>query len=893
MNGLRRYAAGLGRFFGFGQTERREQELEDELRFHIEMQTEENLRRGMSSEEARRQAVLLFGGVEGHKEASRDLRPGRAFDGAARDIRHAARSLATQPLFTITTLLTFALGIGATTVAYSLVHTVLLSPLPYPEPGRLAFVQQVVPEIADQYPVVGVNARSFLRWDASCQASCDGLAVFESDRATHTDTGEPEGLIGARVSPGFFGLLGIVPLHGRLFAEAETTLGADRVIILTHGLWQRRFGGDPAIIGSIIDLDGVPSEVVGVLSSTFHFPQVAHRDLSRRISNAPEYFRPLAWSNSRRNSWGEYDAAVLLRVSKGVSLEAARAELASLTDAEFADAPIHPYPVIEPLAGVITSEARRPLWLLLGVVLSTLLIACVNVANLLGTRWMRRRRELAIRTAIGAGRARLASLVAAESLLITGAGGLLGAGVAWLALDAILRHVPLAIPRLDNVRLDITSFAFAMGLTGGCALLCALLPAWRAASVDPGDMLKAGAHTTTDSGRWAGARRFLVGAEVAVTTMLLVVGGLLLVSFINVLRVDPGFSTTSVVAADLVLPSARYPDSGARARFFDQVLTELDHMPGIEAAGLARGLPLENEGAVDAIIPGGNLQPIGEQAVASHVQVSPGYFRAIGLSLVHGRLFTPDDRGRHVAVISEHTARTVWPSPQEALGRTFTRSPGDVTWEVVGVVADVRLRGLEHEAGLAAYVPYGPEDARPEVSLVIKSQADVVPAVAIGRVRDVVRAIDSQLPLQRARTLDDVVDGTLALRRFQLRLVIGFATTGLLLACIGIYGVSASAVERRRGEIAVRLAFGATPGRVRRLVARQGLTPAVFGLTIGLVLGVGAARIIASMLFGVTPTQPAVVGAVALTMLLAAIVASLEPAARAARTPIVSTLRGA
>jgi predicted permease len=814
-----------------------------------------------------------------------------AFGALMRDTRHAVRSLRGQPLVTSTTLLTFALGIGATTVAFALVQSVLLRPLPYREPDRLVWVQQTVPEIAHQYPMVGVNARSFTRWQESCRTSCDSMAAFAADVATLTGMGEPEGLVGARVSPSLFEVIGVGPVHGRAFTAAEADPGNDRVVMLSYDFWQRRFGGDRGVIGRTIRLDDVPLEIVGVLSSTFRFPEVAHRDLSGRIVNAPAYLRPLGWSEEQRTSWGEYDNAVVLRLRDGASVEAARAELTSLTSAEFAQAPIHPFPVVEPLAATITSDARRPLWLLLGAVLSALLIACVNVSNLLLARWMTRRREFAIRTAVGASRAHLASLVGVESVLLAATGGLLGAAGAWLALDAIVARVPLAIPRLHDVRLDMTALAFAAGLTGVCAVLCSVLPAWRAAGVAPGDTLKAAARTTTDSGRWAGVRRWLVSAEVALTTMLLVVGGLLLASFVNVLRVEPGFSTTAIVAIDLTLPGARYPDAEARARFFDQLLDTLEEVPGIESAGLARKVPLEGEGAVDAFVRDGDARPISEQPIASHVQVSPDYLRTIDVTLVHGRLLTAADRGRDVAVISERAARAVWSSPQDAVGRRFTRGNRDVSWEIVGVVADARLRGLEQEPGLVAYVPYGPKDTQSQLSLVVRTRPDLAPAAVVGRIRDAVQSLDPQLPLQRTRTLVDVLDRALGLRRFQLHLVVAFAAVGLLLACIGIYGVSASGVERRRNELAIRLALGASSGGVRRLVVGQGLAPVCLGLAVGLVLGVGAARVVGATLFGVTPDEPIVIGTVAAGVLVVAIAACLEPAIRAARVPLASTLR--
>lgn len=800
--------------------------------------------------------------------------------------RHAVRTLRTQPLFTATTIATFALGIGATTLVYALVQTVLMTPLPYRQPDRLAFIQEVVPEIAERYPIMGVNPRSFLAWQASCRTTCDALAAVASDATTLTGEGEPEGLVGARVSTNMFELLGIAVARGRLFDEAEAT-GRSAVAIITHGFWQRRFGGDANIIGRRFSLDGQPIEVIGVLPSSFRFPQVANSDWTHRISDGPEYFRPLVWPAALRASWGEYDNAVFFRLRPGVTVEAARAELKSITDADFEKAPIHPYPVVQPLSDAISADVRQPLWLLFGAVTIALLIACVNVANLTGARWTARQRELALRTALGAGRARLVALVAIESVLLAGMGGILGVAAAWLALQNIVARLPIAIPRLDDTRLDPTSLIVASALTLTSGLLAALLPAWWAARVDPGDTLRDGAHNATGSRSSATVRAWLVGGEVALTTLLLVLGGLLLASFGNVLRVDRGFSTASVVAADLVLSGTRYRDAAARARFVDALLAGLNDAPEIDVAGVSDKLPLEGDAAVDSIIPDGDPRPIGEQQIANHLRVSAGYFETVGIPLVRGRLPTPDDHARQVAVISEQTAQTIWPG-QEPLGRSFSRSDKRSRWEVIGIVGDARLRGLESEPPLVAYVPYG---TGPPARFSVAARGAGPAAAAITRIREIVKGLDAELPLQRPRTFDAVVDDALALRRFQMRLVSAFAVSGLLLACIGIYGVAAGAVERRRGELAVRMALGASAGQVRGLVMRQGLTPILVGLVVGLALGVGTARAVAAMLFGVAPTQPIVVAAVATIVLVAALAACMEPAVRAARTPVASTLR--
>ena len=858
---------------------------EAQARIHEEIQDWRALARDLQRAEQPALAGPRSVAVHRLEPAIHRFLPGQRLLEILRDARLSIRALIARPLFTLTTVMTLALGIGATAVVFSLVHSVLLSPLPYREPDRLTVVQQVIPEIADRVPILGVNPRSFIAWEKACRTTCENMAALIGSTSTLTGLGEPEGLIGARISPALFEVLGIAPTLGRSFTRDEDAPGRNAVVIVTHGFWQRRLGGDPAVIGRVVTLDSVPVEIAGVLPATFRLPQLAQLSVPNRVDNPLEFFRPLAWSDDLRRSWGEYDNVVIVRRPAGVTPQATEAELTAITRGEYERAEIHPYAVARPLMAAVTADARRPLWLVLGAVAAALLIACVNVAGLLGARWTARQRELAIRTAIGAGRSRLVQLVAVESLLLALAGGAAGLALASVSLRAILATAPASVPRLDEVRLDTTSFVVIAAVTLVCALICTLLPAWRASRVDPGDTLKASALSTTPSGRWTAIRAWLVSGEVALTAMLLVVGGLLVASFINVLRIDRGFTTTSVVAANIELPAARYPDTAARARFFDALLDGLPREPAVAVAGLSRSLPLEGLATVDNFIPVGETQT-GMRAVGSHVQVSAGYFAAIGLPLLRGRLLTPDDHSRPVAVISDRTARTLWPG-QDALGRNFRRGRGDL-FQVVGVVADARIAGFERDPGLVGYVPYG-LSTRSGLTLVIRGNAG--DSAAIAGARRVVKALDPDLPLRRVRTLDSVVDDALAMRRFQVRLLTAFGAAGLLLACLGIYGVLSAMVEARRAELAIRLALGAPPSLVRRLVIRQGLTPVLVGLAIGLAAGVGAARLAASLLFGVAPAHPGVLAAVSGVVLTVAVAACLEPAVRAARTSFVSAMR--
>jgi predicted permease len=558
-----------------------------------------------------------------------------------RDARLSARALLRQPLFALTTVATFALGIGATAVVFSLVHSVLLSPLPYRDPDRLAALQQVIPEIAERVPILGVNSRSFTAWEKACRTTCVGMAAIVTSRTTLTGVGEPVGLTGAKITPGVFDVLGITPLLGRPFTANDDVPGQNRVVIVSHTFWQSRLGGDPGVVGRVLTLDGVAVEIVGVLPPAFRLPQLPQLSVPNRVDDPFEVLRPMAWSDDNRRAWGEFDNVVIVRRPAGVSVQATAAELTAITTAEYAKASIHPYAVATPLIDGVTADARRPLWLILAAVAAALLIACVNVAGLLGTRWTARQRELALRTALGASRWRLAQIVATESVWLAAAGGVLGYALAAASQRTILALAPPAVPRLHEVTLDTTSLLATAAVTLACALLCTVVPAWRAARVDPGDTLKAGSLTTTPGRRWTAIRAWLVGGEVALTTALLVVGGLLVASFVNVLRIDRGFTTASVVAADIELPNTRYPDTAARAAFFDALLESLGRAPGIQAAGLSRVLPLEGDATVDSFIPEGDTN-----ATAAQAEPHPGQRRVFSGARAAAARWTSDDPGR-------------------------------------------------------------------------------------------------------------------------------------------------------------------------------------------------------------------------------------------------------
>ena len=880
MNMLREW---LRRLWSLLRSRREDAEMRQEFRFHLDMETEKNLAAGMDAREARRQAHLRFGGMTSIQEAVRNARGVRPVSDMLRDIGLTVRSLRHSPLFTVVTVATLSLGIGATTAIFSFVDGILLSPLGYQQPDRLMTVQIAIPELADRFPVLAVNALSVDAWQRNCQVTCKELAAVQPVNVVVTGDGAPEPLRGARVSLGFFELLGIEPLLGRVFEDADSEAPDARVAVLTHGLWQRRYGGDPAVLGRIIVLDDQPIEVVGVLPAWFWFPRFADlTPVESGWSDRPEFFEPLAWSESQLRSPGAFDYPTLLRLPPDVTAAQATVELNGILDGEYAAAPIHPRALVRPLVDQVVGDAHRPLWFLLAAVVAVLLVACANVSNLFGARWLERRRELALRRALGAPPRDATLRAVRESLLVALAGGLGGVLMANGVLRALVAAAPIELPRLDEVTIDGTVLAVSFGVTLACGMLCALVPPWHAGRVAPIETLNV---RDTATRRRSTAPGLLVGLQTGLCLGLIAVTGLLLASFARVMQVDRGFSIDRVLAADLQLSRLRYPDGSDMTRVYGEILGRLESMPAIRSVGIVQRLPLEGHAFIETLSRMDDTRPILERPVANYRIVSPDYPQAMGIAVTSGRMFTEDDRARRPIVISERAARTLWPG-EDAIGRLVHR--GGEPFEVVGVVADARVVDLENAAGLVAYVPYWILPRR-QTTLVVRTETG--PLTLVPAVTEAVAAIDPALPIHNIRTMDRVLSDAVAARRFQLTLTVGFALAGLLLVGLGVYGVVASAVERRRSEIAVRLALGATAWRVFSMALGQGMRPVVVGAVAGLVTAAAAGRAMAALLYEVAPHDWTVLASATLVVLGGGVAACLAPAVRAVRTPPTMLLK--
>ena len=612
------------------------------------------------------------------------------------DLRFAGRMLRKNPGFSAIAIATLALGIGANTAIFSLVDGVILRPLAYRDADRLVAVHEVVPKFNTLAPLIPVNGMHFLEWRKSVR-SFEQVALVGGMTFNLTGAGEPERLPAARVSPSLFPMLGAQAQLGRTFLEEEDHPGRDQVVILNHELWTRRFAADPNVIGRKIILDGHPYEIVGVLQRGFHFPKLNQLYAMTIAEERPQIWKPFALRDDELELLGDFDYACIGRLRRGVQPAQALSEL-NIVQARLANQSgekIELRAALIPLQDQITGRSRTGLQLLLAAVGAVLLIGCVNIANLLLARGTARRREIAIRTALGAGRGRLLGQMLVESLVLAGIGGAAGVALAYEAIRAIVAYAPVDLPRTDEVHLDARVLLFTLILSILTGVLFGLFPAWRATRGDPQEAMKSGSRGAT-AGRGSGRlRSLLVALEVGLSAMCLIAGGLLLRSFLNLLHVDRGFEVEHIVTVDLNLPESHYPDLPKRAGFVRAVLERVGSLPGVTSAGVSNRLPLSGEGGNNLLLPEGANVPLMERPLADIRQVNPGFFRTMGIPLRSGRIFEEADRNRKVGLVSSVTAGQLWPG-ENPIGKRFRMGGDDSPLiEVAGVVGDVRGVSLE------------------------------------------------------------------------------------------------------------------------------------------------------------------------------------------------------
>jgi predicted permease len=812
------------------------------------------------------------------------------------DMRYGFRTLARAPGFALVAILTLALGIGANTAIFSVVNGVLLRPLAYEQPGRLYLIREVIPQMQKFYPSLAADLPDFQIWQKRVH-SFEGIALAEPSSADLTGGSEPEEIHGVRSSAGLFDVLGVRPALGRTFLPEEDETGRGHVVILSNEFWRSRFHADPAILGKTMTLDGIPHAIVGVMPSSFHFPQ----QIGRMVEFAPtiSFYEPLNGPMEYETDLiGEFDFAAIGRLAPGVTPEKALAELnvVQAQIAKQANEGVDLRAEITPLESEIVGAARRGLLFLLLAVGAVLLIACVNLANLLLARVPGRMREAAIRTALGATRAQLARRMLAESLLLGLAGGVLGVVLAWFGVQWLVQVAPPGIPRINEVTIDARVLAFAAALGIFTGALFGLLPAWRIAHAEPMDALKSGSLSVTESRRTRRVRDGLVGIEVGLSTILLILAGLLTASLFHVLHVDSGFSPENVLAAGVDLPPQSYKKPEARLHFYRDVVTRLQAVPGVRQAGWVSLLPLAGQGSVTGISVPGSVR-LGVQAPpANYRAVSPGYFPAMGIRLLQGRIFTESDRGRNVVVVSQSVAERFWPG-QNPIGKTCVTHWGPAHEDqVIGVVSDIRTVSLDKPPVMMVYVPdwfgwsaktYLGEP--PSASFVVRTAMN--PAGAAQAVREAIRAADPDVPILSLRPMTEVLSSSVDTRRFEMFLAGVFGVFALFLAALGIAGVVAYSVEQRRQELAIRMALGARLSDLRGMVLRQGMAPVVTGLAAGVVVAIFAGRLIESLLFGVRAFDPLTTAAVVSAVIVIGLAACIIPARRATRIDPIVALR--
>jgi predicted permease len=856
------------RLLGSLTGQRREGDLAEEFDSHIRLLAEDNIRRGLSPEEAHRRARLQFGSVESTKESYRDQRGLPALDVTVQDLRYAFRGLRKNPGFAAVAILSLAIGIGANTAIFSLVNGVLLQPLAFKDPQRLFAVRENSP----LFGTVAVNPVHAREWATQCP-SLEQVALIRGGPVQVAAGGEPVTVPGARVPHNFFALFGVQPMLGRTFLPEEEREGNDGVAVLSESLWRSRFAADPSLIGNSVLLDGRNYQVVGIVPASFRSP----------YAGGAQAFRPLVLSQvEQARRTGNYNYAAVLRVRHGATAGQALAEI-HVVQARFA---ADLKATLIPMHELVTGRARLGLWMLAAAVGAVLLIVCVNLANLLLSRIASRSREAAIRTALGAGRGRQFRQVLTESLLLAVAGGALGVLLASWLIRLLVATTTLDVPRLGEVRLDSSVLIFACCLTLLTGLVFGALPAWRLSRNDPQEALRAGSHTVTEPRRGMRLREVLIGLEVGLSTALLIVAGLLATSLNRLVQVDKGFDGGRVLTVDIGLAGNLYAEPVNREKFFDRLLEKISVIPGVQACGFITELPTRGRTWNDPIYLEGDGRRPADRHPVDNRYASPGYFQAMNIAIRSGRAFEESDRGRSVAVLSEKAAKLLWPGELNPVGRRFM-GEDDKVKILVGIVAEVRA-DLHRDAPPMAYYPYW-QRVPDGGALVVRTTAG--PHTAAGALRAALRSEDAQLPIPAIRTMEEIVDRSVAPRRFQFTLMAVFAASALLVASLGICGVVSYSVARRRNEIGIRMALGAQRWQLLGLMIRQGMVAVAVGLAAGVAVALFLGGAIVGLLFGVQPADPLTIAGVTVVILVVAALACLIPAGRAARIDTIAALR--
>jgi putative ABC transport system permease protein len=859
------------------------EDIDDEMRSHVELATEANIARGMSPNEARQAALEGFGNMSRMRELAYDVRGGGVLEALWQDLRYGARALLGNPGFAVVAILTLALGTGATVAMFSFVYAVVLRPLPFREPERLLSVVE-----HRNGRDMALTAPDYLDWRASA-TSFEQLAAATAATVNLTGRGEPERVPAARVSANYIEALGVAPEHGRGFLWSDEPHGAPRVVVLSSGLWRRSFGADAGIVGQTIAINGEPYTVVGIMPA----------QLTIRSTGA-QLWLPINLTPRELEATGSHTLSVIGRMRRGVTADQAQAELAVIAERLAKIRPHSNANVTARVSGLhesVVSQVRDPAFILLGAVSLVLLIACANVANLLLARATGRQHEITVRAALGASRSRIARQLLTESALIGLLGGLAGLALGYWTAELLRNVLPEDIPRLQETRVDAVVLGFTLAISLAASLLFGVAPALQASRATLQTALR-------EEGRASGGIRrrrlgsSIVAVEIALALVLLVGAGLLLASFVRLQRVELGFKPEDLVTVRMALPEGRYGTAAQAAAFYHELVERLRKRSGVASAAVASHVPLAGGGFnITMTLEGRPQPPRAEDALVFLRFVSPDYFRTLGVRIVHGRDFDSTDRANApaVAIVNGTAARRLWPGG-EPIGKRFRLDDDrEGLVEIVGVAADVKHFGLAQSTEPEVFVPVVQATLMHwqwlQRSMIVLARTSGEPAGAAAAIRQTVWSIDDQLPLYNVRTMEQLRAETIGDERIGLALVGTFASIALVLATIGVYGVMAFMVSGRSREIGIRLALGARPGDVLRMILRDGARLTAAGVVIGLFAALALTRVMQTLLFEITPTDPVTFATFAALIAVAAMLACFVPARRATRVDPVSALR--
>jgi predicted permease len=862
-----------------------DQDFHTELDTHLALLADENIRRGMAPDAARRAARLRLGGVTQLAETNRELRGLPLFETLAQDVRFAVRMLHKNPGFTAIAVLTLALGIGANTAIFSVIYATLLKPLPYPHSEQLFNVFQ-------QTPGGQITGWSYANLeDLRRQANVfTDIAAVQAHQLTLTGLGEPFVVNTSVVTSQFFSLFQVQPLAGRVFYPEDGKPGAAPVVVLSENLWRGAFAADPKIIGTSISLDKRSFTVVGVVPAAFRFPQIAQADQIWIPLPADPLFGP--WMPRRGGHWLQ----VVGRLKSGVPMPQVQAELDAIDAHLISEFPAENTGWLirtAPLQGAIMGNVRSALLVLLGAVGLVLLIACANIANLLLARATSRAREIAVRATLGAARARIVRQLLSETAVLGLLGGIAGVALAYCGVRTLAVLLPPGVPQINPIRVDYFVLGFALLLALLSSAGFGLAPALFAANSNLQASLREGGSRAGETKRSHRARSFLAAGEMALATVLLVAAGLLLRSFSKLLDVNPGFNVQQIVKAEVSLPRTQYSTPQQWLGFSDELLARIHAEPGLQQAAVAVPVPLA-DGNVNLgfDIVGAPALTVAENRTANYVSVSSEYFRVMGIPLLSGRTFDQRDAmsSPRVTLISKAMAR-IYFRDQDPIGHQLTFGfPPEPTMprQIIGVVGDVRDTSLGADPGPMMYVPFA---QAPFPGAVLVAKSAVGTAGFASAIRRTVQGLDKDLPVTDIAEMPQVLDASVSQERFRTGLLALFAGMALILAATGIFGVISYSVSRRTNEIGIRVALGASRPQILTMVLRETLTLALIGLALGVPASLAASRLLGHLLFNISASDPATVAAVVLSLCAVALAAGYVPARRAVRIDPLRALR--